>query len=274
MITAKQREGWKRGGAKRAARVKPCPNHPDRRGNCKGLCFNCRQLQLRRENPDKMRKHSEKSYRSHIKRTYGLSPDQYTELLAKQNGVCGICGNPPADGERLHVDHNHQTEDVRGLLCRDCNLYLGHAESNSRRIFGVLRYLGYNPALTALSVNPRCYSEINVEFLIGMCARMSTSFEKYGSIRDGFPDKINAIESLKLRLTRYEQTGNIEYLMDIGNFAMIEATLPRHPEAHFKAEDSHASPGRVHNTGLTSQAANTIQHESVRVGGFYKREGD
>ena len=111
---------------------------------------------------------------------------------------------------------------------------------------------------------------------------MAVSFEKYGNVRDAYPDKVDAIASLKLRLTKYEETGNTEYLMDVGNFAMIEFMLPRHPNAYFKGEDSDSSPGRVSTLGITSQAANTSSHENIRLGGsnfktsggFYDREGD
>src|SRR5690242_1736563 len=59
----------------------------------------------------------------HIKRLYGLSPDQYREMLEAQGHVCAICGG--SDTPRLSVDHCHQTERVRGLLCRRCNTGLG-----------------------------------------------------------------------------------------------------------------------------------------------------
>lgn len=252
----------------------PCPNHPHKRGNSRGLCFTCRQRELRQGDPERMRKHSERCYRTHIQRTYGITEEQYASLLASQNGVCKLCQQPPKQKKRLQVDHCHKTNEIRGLLCQDCNLMVGHIDANSDRIAGVMRYLRVYPVLAALGIPERYATEINLDFLRGMCARMATSFEKYGPIVAGYPDKVNAIESLKVRLHKYEQTGNLEYLQDLSNFAMIEATLPRHPLAHFKAEDSSASPGRVHNTGVVTQAANTLEQENTRVGGFYKRDGD
>ena len=50
----------------------------------------------------------------------GVSEETYTALLEKQEGGCAICGNPPKT-RRLHVDHNHRTGKVRGLLCFRCN---------------------------------------------------------------------------------------------------------------------------------------------------------
>lgn len=47
---------------------------------------------------------------------------RYDELLAIQGGVCALCGNPPKEGgRRLHVDHDHKTLELRGLLCFRCN---------------------------------------------------------------------------------------------------------------------------------------------------------
>ena len=52
----------------------------------------------------------------------GVDDATYERLLEAQDGVCAICGNPPKiGGKRLHVDHNHRTGRVRGLLCFRCN---------------------------------------------------------------------------------------------------------------------------------------------------------
>lgn len=67
----------------------------------------------------------EKSFRKwHLKKNYGLTPEQYDEMLERQGGGCAICGKPPGD-IALHVDHCHDTGRVRGLLCFSCNAGLG-----------------------------------------------------------------------------------------------------------------------------------------------------
>jgi hypothetical protein len=54
---------------------------------------------------------------------YGLTPEQYETMLARQGGVCAICGHPPKT-RRLAVDHDHgESKRVRGLLCFRCNKY-------------------------------------------------------------------------------------------------------------------------------------------------------
>lgn len=60
---------------------------------------------------------------------YGLTSEQYGELLSAQQGTCAICGGTESKGrpgERLHVDHDHATGAVRGLLCSECNRGIGH----------------------------------------------------------------------------------------------------------------------------------------------------
>ena len=50
----------------------------------------------------------------------GVTDEQYAAMLKAQGGGSAICGNPPKT-RRLHVDHDHKTGKVRGLLCFRCN---------------------------------------------------------------------------------------------------------------------------------------------------------
>ena len=53
----------------------------------------------------------------------GIDDAAYAALLEQQGGGCAVCGNKPRK-RRLHVDHDHRTGAVRGLLCFTCNHYL------------------------------------------------------------------------------------------------------------------------------------------------------
>lgn len=99
-------------------------------------------------------------------------------------------------------------------------------------------------------------TEYSQKFLDGMLARMAMSFFKYGKVADAYPRKVNALDSLRLRLDKYAETGNTEYLMDAANFAMIEFMCPSRPDAHYTPTDSDGSPGRVGNHGGVNQNAN------------------
>lgn len=78
--------------------------------------------------------------KGHLKRTYGLSPERYDEMLVEQDGLCAICGGRD-DGRSLAVDHDHATGEVRGLLCGGCNLGLGSFRDSSRYLMAAVAYL-------------------------------------------------------------------------------------------------------------------------------------
>ncbi len=125
-------------------------------------------------------------------------------------------------------------------------------------------------------------TEINAAFLQGMADRLATSWFKYGAMAEAYPAKLDAVKSLGLRLDRYAETGNTEFLMDAANFALIEFAHPKHPRAAYAPTDVDGSPGRVGNDGRITHGANTIGRENVNrggsnlvtSGGFYTHEGD
>lgn len=67
-----------------------------------------------------------------LKKAHGITIEEYQRILILQKGVCAICKEPPASSgrkKRLYVDHCHETDAIRGLLCCRCNLYLGMLET-------------------------------------------------------------------------------------------------------------------------------------------------
>lgn len=63
-----------------------------------------------------------------LKCRYGITKEEYEALSDSQNHLCAICDKPCKTGQRLVVDHNHETGKNRGLLCKSCNLHLGVLE--------------------------------------------------------------------------------------------------------------------------------------------------
>jgi hypothetical protein len=61
---------------------------------------------------------------------YGITDDDYRQLLIEQKGVCAICGSNRTK-KGLTIDHDHATGIIRGLLCGKCNLGLGHFDDDS-----------------------------------------------------------------------------------------------------------------------------------------------
>ena len=92
----------------------------------------------------------EKQHKSYLKRKYGLSKEAYIALYDKQNGLCAICGNPLelwkphakiSKSIIAHVDHDHTTKRIRGLLCHHCNNGLGCFRDSTHILREAILYL-------------------------------------------------------------------------------------------------------------------------------------
>lgn len=79
--------------------------------NCKPCCAESSRNYY---NPDKHRARS-------LIYKYGITVEEYDLLFTFQGGCCYVCKKPCPTGRRLAVDHDHQTGQVRGLLCVNCN---------------------------------------------------------------------------------------------------------------------------------------------------------
>ena len=92
-------------------------------------CKICRKI-YRKNNPEKPNK---KAIRNrHLIREYGISLENYNKMFEEQKGCCFICRIHQSKLEMsLVVDHDHKTNKIRGLLCRNCNCRLGHYESGN-----------------------------------------------------------------------------------------------------------------------------------------------
>ena len=120
---------------------------------CK-VCTNERSRMYRQKNKDaiaKQRKqyrednkeaHMHSKWVSSLKNQYGITEAEYIDILARQNGLCAICGTSESDSpKRFAVDHNHDTGEVRGVLCSSCNLGLGNLGDSPDRLLSAFRYL-------------------------------------------------------------------------------------------------------------------------------------
>lgn len=78
-------------------------------------------------------------YALFLESRYGITAEDYRVLAEAHGGCCAICGDEPQD--RLHIDHDHHTGIVRGLLCRGCNHALGNALDDPARLRAMADYL-------------------------------------------------------------------------------------------------------------------------------------
>lgn len=87
-----------------------------------------------------------KGYRSmragQIKFSYGFCINKYDVLYDTQGKKCAICDASPKHTYELSVDHDHTTGEVRGLICRKCNLLLGYAKDSTSILHKAINYLG------------------------------------------------------------------------------------------------------------------------------------
>ena len=78
-------------------------------------------------------------FKAHLKRTYGISYEEYCRMFDEQEGKCAICHN--YSERRLDVDHNHTTNKVRQLLCSNCNTAIGLVDENIVILENIIAYL-------------------------------------------------------------------------------------------------------------------------------------
>lgn len=78
-----------------------------------------------------------------LKVRFGITITDYERLLKLQNNKCAICETEKGDksGRRLHVDHNHLTGEIRGLLCVKCNYAIGAFQDNPDILLKAIAYL-------------------------------------------------------------------------------------------------------------------------------------
>jgi len=75
-----------------------------------------------------------------FKRVYGVTPQEFNDMLWKQSYKCLLCGDQ-FNGKSPHLDHCHETGKVRGVLCGNCNTGLGLFKDDIGRLQKAINYL-------------------------------------------------------------------------------------------------------------------------------------
>lgn len=104
---------------------------------CK-LCKSRKAKEAYRKNPERWRGYI-------LKKKYGISYEMYELILKNQNYKCAICltDSPKRtnNGALWVVDHDHNTGQVRGVLCNTCNLGLGYFHDSTENLSNAIEYL-------------------------------------------------------------------------------------------------------------------------------------
>jgi hypothetical protein len=96
-----------------------------------------RQRAQRKNHPERQRATNKKK---RLKAVYGITLEQYNEMIARQGNRCAICDRPPGKNP-LSVDHDHATKRVRGGLCARCNRGIGLFWDNPEILAKAAAYL-------------------------------------------------------------------------------------------------------------------------------------
>lgn len=83
----------------------------------------------------------EKRKNDKLKHRYGISLVEYEQLVRNQNGLCQICGQENSNKRSFHVDHDHTTGKIRGILCSKCNICLGLVNDDIEILTNAINYL-------------------------------------------------------------------------------------------------------------------------------------
>ena len=124
--------------------VSPVTNfrkNPNGRFGVASYCKPCQSKRSRAHYLANLEHHKATRRRYGLKKRYGLSITRYNEMFVAQFGLCAICKEPSKTN--LHVDHEHRTGHIRGLLCAFCNRFLGQYERYGQAAAQYLR--GENP---------------------------------------------------------------------------------------------------------------------------------
>lgn len=132
-------------------RYEPTPGSQRRKSDWETRTKVCSKCEVRKSFDDYSKRAGRKDYQSYCKacdaiyqrtKRLGITNDEFLAIMAQQADACGACGDLLRMGTGQYaVDHCHKTGRVRGVLCGNCNLALGHLKDDPRRILALVEYL-------------------------------------------------------------------------------------------------------------------------------------
>lgn len=124
------------------------------------ICHACTDERFKKRRAANPQRYSRMIRDQAIKLKYGLSREEFEALLIDQNYRCMVC-ETKLTLATTHVDHDHQTNRVRGLLCFNCNVAIGHLRDDSRLLDRAAAYIRRSRAADA---EERWWAGIRAEF--------------------------------------------------------------------------------------------------------------
>lgn len=116
-----------------------------------GLAIKCKfcRSEIRLKNRAKRtaynKTHREETRNYRLRRKYGIDTETRNEIIKEQKGKCPICDKffNLIDPRDVHMDHNHKSNTLRGILCKDCNLLIGFAKEDIKILNKAIIYLKF-----------------------------------------------------------------------------------------------------------------------------------
>jgi hypothetical protein len=81
------------------------------------------------------------SLEQRLRYLYGTTPEEVDQIFNRQEDSCAICRTSEPSGHGWHVDHDHASGVIRGVLCMQCNLLLGNARDSVSILLHAAAYL-------------------------------------------------------------------------------------------------------------------------------------
>lgn len=103
-------------------------------------CSECKLMRMRSDRAKNPQKYLQYYKTCNRRRNYNLEPHEYNKLMEDSNNLCMICKEPPKT-KSLHIDHDHKTGKVRGLLCHGCNTAIGLMKEDTNILQKAINYL-------------------------------------------------------------------------------------------------------------------------------------
>ena len=103
-------------------------------------CYECKKIRTQEYKVRHPGRHLKYYKTSHRRKYYNLEPHEYNKLMEDSNNLCMICKSPPRS-RSLHIDHDHKTGKVRGLLCHGCNTAIGLMKDDVNILTKAIEYL-------------------------------------------------------------------------------------------------------------------------------------
>jgi hypothetical protein len=113
----------------------------ERPAKVKSYCLKHRHREYRIRNPEITAAQAERALNVMRRKKYGIGNDDVMRMVAEQGGCAACHATEPGGRGTWHVDHDHKTSVVRGILCHGCNVALGHVEDSVERLQALAAYL-------------------------------------------------------------------------------------------------------------------------------------